>query len=349
MIKEAIGKAVRMEHLNESDAAAVMTEIMSGEATEAQIASFITALRMKGETVDEITGCARVMRKFATPIRVRAKVDIDREDINFDQETILDTCGTGGDGTNTFNISTATAFVIASCGVPVAKHGNRSVSSSCGSADVLEALGVSINVTPEKVEECIAALNIGFLFAPALHGAMKYAIGPRRQIGIRTIFNVLGPLSNPASATAQVLGVYSAPLVKMLATVLKNLGARKAWVVHGADGLDEISLSAETLVAELSAGDIKTFTISPEQFGLSRAPLAAIRGGSAQDNAAIVNEVLSGKPGPRRDVVLLNAAAGLLVAGRAASIADGIKTAAEAIDGGKAAETLSELKRMTNG
>lgn len=349
MIKESISKVVRLEHLSEDEAAAVMTEIMSGEATESQIAAFITALRMKGETVDEITGCARVMRKFATPIRVRAKVDIDREDINFDQETILDTCGTGGDGTNTFNISTATAFIVASCGVPVAKHGNRSVSSNCGSADVLEALGVSINVTPEKVEECIDALNIGFLFAPALHGAMKYAIGPRRQIGIRTIFNVLGPLSNPASATAQVLGVYSAPLVEMLASVLKKLGARKAWVVHGADGLDEISLSGETLVSELVNGEIRTFTITPEQFGFKRAPLSAIKGGTAQDNALIIKEILSGKTGPRRDVVLLNAAAGLVVSGKAATIGDGIKTAADAIDSGRAAKTLDELIRMTNG
>ncbi|OGS09236.1 MAG: anthranilate phosphoribosyltransferase, partial [Elusimicrobia bacterium RIFOXYA1_FULL_47_7] len=230
MIKEAINKAVNGQDLTEKEASDVMAEIMGGEATDAQIAAFITALRMKGETISEITGCARVMRRFATPIRVKAALDIDRDDINIDAETILDTCGTGGDGTSTFNISTATAFVVASCGLTVAKHGNRSVSSACGSADVLEALGVNINIAPEKVEECISKIGIGFLFATSLHGAMKHAINPRRQIGIRTIFNVLGPLTNPAGATAQVLGVYSRNLVEMLAQVLSNLGSKRAWV-----------------------------------------------------------------------------------------------------------------------
>ncbi|MHB9154320.1 MAG: anthranilate phosphoribosyltransferase, partial [Endomicrobiales bacterium] len=244
MIKEAINKLVRLEHLAEKEAADVMSEIMTGEATDAQISAFITALRMKGETVDEITGCARVMRQFATPIRVKSKIGMDREDINIDRETILDTCGTGGDGTNTFNISTATALVVASCGLTVAKHGNRSVSSACGSADVLEALGVNLNVPAEKVEECLAKIGIGFLFAPSLHGAMKYAIGPRRQIGIRTVFNVLGPLSNPAAANFQVLGVYGEHLLEMLARVLGNLGTRKAWIVHGEDGLDEITVTS---------------------------------------------------------------------------------------------------------
>ncbi|MFH1369635.1 MAG: anthranilate phosphoribosyltransferase [Elusimicrobiota bacterium] len=348
MIKEAISKAVRKENLSESEAAEAMTEIMSGEATEAQIASLITALRMKGETTEEITGFARIMRRFATPITVKAAVDIDREDINIDRETILDTCGTGGDGTSTFNVSTATAFVIAACGLTVAKHGNRSVSSSCGSADVLEALGVNLNVPPEKVEECLKTIGIGFLFAPSLHGAMKYAIGPRKQIGIRTVFNILGPLTNPAGATAQVLGVYSKELAEKMAGVLKNLGTKSAWVVHGNDGVDEISITGPTHVAELKNGNIKTFSVKPEDFGLKSAKLEDIKGGSAQQNAHIIREILSGKEGPKRDIVLLNAAAGLYVGEKVKDLKKGIAAAAEALDYGNAAKKLELLVRATN-
>jgi anthranilate phosphoribosyltransferase len=348
VIKEAINKLVRLQNLTETEASETMVEIMSGEATEAQIGSFITALRMKGETIDEITGCAKAMRKFATPVRARAKVDIDREDINVDDETIIDTCGTGGDGTSTFNVSTATAFVVCACGLAVAKHGNRSVSSACGSADVLEALGVNLNVTPEKVEECISKIGIGFLFAPSLHGAMKYAIGPRRQIGIRTIFNILGPLTNPANATAQILGVYDEKLVETLAGVLKNLGTRKSWVVHGKDGLDEISVSAKTVVAELSEGKIKVFDIDPETYGIKKSYLTDQKGGTAADNALIIRKVLSGEKGPKRDIVLLNAAAGLCVGGITTDIKQGLKRASEAIDSGAAKEKLEMLIKISN-
>lgn len=348
MIKEAISKAVHLHNLTEKEAADVMSEIMSGEATEAQISAYITALRMKGETVEEITGSARTMRSFATPIRIKSRLDIDREDINIDQETIIDTCGTGGDGTCTFNVSTATAFVVAACGLAVAKHGNRSVSSACGSADVLEALGVNLNVTTEKVEECIAKIGIGFLFAPSLHGAMKYAIGPRRQIGIRTIFNILGPLTNPASANAQVLGVYSEPLAEMLARVLLNLGSKKAWAVHGDDGLDEITITGPTKVAELSDGTVRVFTITPEEFGLKRASIEDIRGGDAKKNAQIIRDLLSGAHGPKRDIVLLNSGAGLFVGGKAKTPHEGIRIAAEAIDSGRAKEKLEQLVKLTN-
>src|SRR5512137_1653133 len=247
MIKKAIARIVEREDLSEGEMIEVMDQIMSGGATQAQIGAFITALRMKGETVDEITGAARVMRERVTPIRVgRGVLDIDRDDINIDQETILDVVGTGGDGTNSFNVSTTVAFVVSACGVKVAKHGNRSVSSACGSADVLEKLGINLDINPETVEKCIEQIGIGFLFAPALHGAMKHAIGPRREIGIRTIFNILGPLTNPAGADCQVMGVYSDELVEKLAGVLQRLGCKRGFVVHGRDGMDEITLTTGT-------------------------------------------------------------------------------------------------------
>lgn len=348
MIKEAIAKVVKLESLSEAEAQKVMTEIMSGETTEAQIASFITALRMKGETIDEITGSARVMRRFATRINVKTKLDMDRDDINVDQETILDTCGTGGDGTNTFNISTTTALVIAACGIQVAKHGNRSVSSTCGSADVLEALGVNLNVSPEKVEDSISQIGIGFLYAPVLHGAMKYAIGPRRQIGIRTIFNLLGPLTNPAAANAQILGVYSEDLVPMLANVLKNLGIKNAWVINGKDGMDEISITGPTTVAQLKGNKIDLFEITPEQFGFKRASLDDIRGGDAKQNAQIILDLLSGLKGPKRDIVLLNAGAGLFVGGKSKTVEEGIARANNVLDSGKAKAILERLISFTN-
>ena len=348
MIKETIAKLIKKTDLSEQEAAGVMSEIMSGEATEAQIASFITALRMKGETVDEITGSAKVMREFATRINVKSAIDIDTEDINIDQETIFDNCGTGGDSTNTFNVSTAAALIIAATGLKVAKHGNRSVSSSCGSADVLEELGVNLDVTPEKVEECISKIGIGFLFAPALHGAMKYAIGPRKQIGIRTIFNILGPLTNPAGANAQVLGVYSRDLVEKMADVLKNLGVRKAWVVHSEDGMDEISVSAPTFVCELEGGKTRSFSVKPEDFNIKRSRITDIRGGNAKENALIITKILDGEKGAKRDIAVLNAGAGLFLGAKSKDVLSGIKTAEEAIDSGKAKEKLKELINITN-
>lgn len=349
MIKSAIARVVDRQDLSEAEMIEVMDQIMSGAATPAQIGAFITALRMKGETVDEITGAAKVMRARATPIRVgRNVLDLDRDDINLDQETILDVVGTGGDGTNTFNISTTVALVVSACGVKVAKHGNRSVSSACGSADVLEALGVNLDVTPELVERCINQFGVGFLFAPALHGAMKHAIGPRKEIGIRTIFNILGPLTNPAKADCQVMGVYRQDLVEPLAQVLYKLGCRRGFVVHGLDGMDEITLSDATLVACIEPAGIRLERITPEQFGLQRCAMSALRGGNAQENAAIVRAVLGGEPGPRREVVLLNAAYALLAASRIVSVTQGLELAAEGIDSGRARQQLDNLARLTN-
>lgn len=349
MIKTAIAKIVECQNLSEGEMIEVMDQIMSGGATPAQIGAFITALRMKGETVDEITGAAKVMRERATPIRVgRNVLDIDRDDINLDQETILDVVGTGGDGTNTFNISTTVSFIVSSCGVKVAKHGNRSVSSACGSADVLEALGVNLDVTPAVVERCINEIGLGFLFAPALHGAMKHAIGPRKEIGIRTIFNILGPLTNPAKADCQVMGVYREDLVEPLAQVLRNLGCRRGFVVHGLDGMDEITLTGPTAIAKVTADSVTVGRITPEEFGLQRCSMAELRGGNAQGNAIIVRAVLAGEKGPKRDVVLLNAAYALIAAGKTATPADGIKLAAEAIDSGRALAQVEKLATLTN-
>lgn len=349
MIRKAISRVVERQDLSEAEMIEVMDQVMSGGATPAQIASFITALRMKGETVDEITGAARVMRDRALPIRVgKSVLGIDRDDINLDRETILDTCGTGGSGTNSFNISTTVAFIVSACGVKVAKHGNRAVSSSCGSADVLEALGVNLDVTPEVVERSIAQIGIGFLFAPALHGAMKHAIGPRREIGIRTIFNILGPLTNPAGADCQVLGVYREDLVEKLALVLKKLGCRRGFVVHGCDGMDEVTLTGESTVAEISADGVKLYKVAPEQFGLERAPLSELHGGDAQGNAVIVREILSGKDGAKRRIVLLNAGYALVATGKAKDVAEGIRLAAETIDSGAAMKQLERLVALTN-
>jgi anthranilate phosphoribosyltransferase len=349
MLKEAIQKVVHGTNLQEEEMEAVMDAIMSGEATPAQIGSFITALRLKGETVEEITAAARVMRRKATRIHCdNALVTIDRDDINLDLETVVDTCGTGGDATNTFNVSTTTAFVVAGCGLRVAKHGNRSVSSQCGSADVIESLGVKLDVPPAVVEKCLNEVGIGFLYAPALHGAMKYAIGPRREIGIRSIFNILGPLTNPAGANVQVLGVYDKKLTPILAEVLNKLGSRSAFVVYGEGSLDEISIIGKTQVSQLKDGQVNTYTIEPENFGLPRAELSDIRGGDAQENARIVLGVLKGEPGARRDMVLLNAAAALVAAERARDFRAGITQAAEAIDTGRALEKLEGMKRITN-
>jgi len=349
MIRKAIAKIVEREDLTEGEMIEVMNQIMSGECTPAQIGSFITALRMKGETVEEITGAARVMRERATPIRVgKGVLDIDRDDINIDRETILDVVGTGGDGTNTFNVSTTVSFVVSACGVKVAKHGNRSVSSACGSADVLEKLGINLEIPPETVEDCIDQIGIGFLFAPALHGAMKHAIGPRREIGIRTIFNILGPLTNPAGADCQVMGVYRAELVEKLAGVLHKLGCKHGFVVHGLDGMDEMTLTNETLVAEVTPAGITLTVVTPEQLGLPRCQMEALKGGDAVANAAIVKAVLAGEQGPRRNIVLLNAAYALVAAGKAASPAEGMTLAAEAIDSGRALQQVERLAVLTN-
>jgi len=348
MIRQAIAKLVELHNLSEGEMIEVMNQIMSGECTPAQIGSFITALRMKGETIEEISGAARVMRERATPIRVgRNVLDIDRDDINLDQETILDVVGTGGDGTNTFNISTTVSFVVSACGVKVAKHGNRSVSSACGSADVLEKLGVNLDVTPEQVERCINEIGIGFLFAPALHGAMKHAIGPRREIGIRTIFNILGPLTNPANADCQVMGVYREELVEKMAGVLHRLGCKRGFVVHGRDGMDEITLTGETAAAEVSAEGVRLFTITPEEFGFTRCSMQDLKGGDAVANAAIIRAVLSGEQGPKREIVLVNAAYALLAAGRCATVLQGVTMATEALDSGRALQQMTRLAALT--
>ncbi|HXG67397.1 MAG TPA: anthranilate phosphoribosyltransferase [Blastocatellia bacterium] len=344
-ITEAIKKVVDRADLSAAEAEAVLEQIMSGQCTDAQIASLLTALRMKGETADELTGFARVMRRKAAPVRpqsVAATLG------GTEREALIDTCGTGGDVSGSFNVSTATAFVVAGAGVRVAKHGNRSVSSQCGSADVVEALGVRIELEPDDIARCIEEVGIGFLYAPLLHTAMKYVALARRQMGIRTIFNMLGPLTNPAGANAQVIGVYAAHLTELLARVLRELGSERAFVVHGLDGLDEISISGETRITELKNGELTTYTVRPEDFGLSRAPLTEIQGGDASRNAEIIRGVLSGKSGPHRDIVLLNAAAALTASGKADGFADGIRIASEAIDSGKAAAKLQRLIEFTN-
>lgn len=335
MIKEAIEKAVRKIDLREAEMMAAMEEIMEGNATPAQIAALITALRMKGETVEEVTGAARIMRQKATRVNACAT-------------TIVDTCGTGGDSLNTFNISTTAAFVVAAAGIVVAKHGNRAVSSACGSADVLEALGVNISAGQEIVEECVQQIGIGFLFAPKLHGAMKYAIGPRREISIRTIFNMLGPLTNPAGATAQLLGVYDPKLTEMFADVLKNMGTKRAFVVHGLDGLDEVTLSCETRVAELKDGIIKTYNINPVEYFGQTYSLETIRGGDPTTNAQIVRDVLSGRNGARRNIVLINAALAIIAGEKAADIKEGIKLASDCIDSGAAIKKMQALIEISN-
>ena len=334
MIMAAISKLVESQNLTEEEAAQAMRQIMEGGATPAQIAAFLTALRVKGETIEEITGCARVMREKATHIRAP-------------YPNVIDTCGTGGDGAQTFNISTTAAFVVAAAGVPVAKHGNRAMSSRCGSADLLQALGVTIELSPEMAEQCLAEVGITFLFAPLFHSAMKHAIGPRREIGVRTIFNILGPLTNPAGAKHQILGVSQRELAEPVARVLGNLGSARAFVVHGADGLDEITTTGETHITALDGGEVSSTVISPEQFGLRRAPLGALGGGDAQQNAAITWAVLEGKQGPHRDVVLLNAAAALAVAGTVPDLRAGLQMAALVIDSGAALEKLRRLQRFT--
>ncbi|SDC16841.1 anthranilate phosphoribosyltransferase [Candidatus Frackibacter sp. WG13] len=333
-MKEFINQLMEGKNLSIKQAAEAMNLIMSGKATKAQIAGFITALRMKGETVEEITGCAQVMRDKATEVKPKEPI-------------VVDTCGTGGDGVGTFNISTTTALVIAGAGVPVAKHGNRSVSSRSGSADVLEALGVNLELSSQEVAKAVDEIGIGFLYAPKFHKAMKHAIGPRKELGIRTVFNILGPLTNPARAKRQVLGVYDPELTSVLARVLGNLGVEKAFVVHGAGGLDEISILGETKVSYLCDGKVEELTIHPNDFGLSVAELEAIKGGTVQDNAEITLEILKGESGPTRDIILLNSAAGLLIADQVDNLEEGVELAAKIIDSGKALEKLEELISYT--
>ncbi|MEW6593593.1 MAG: anthranilate phosphoribosyltransferase [Thermodesulfobacteriota bacterium] len=339
MIREAIARVVGGTDLTEAEMVGVMQEIMGGDATPAQIGSFITALRIKGETVDEITGAARVMRDKATRVEAHVAGDI-----------LVDTCGTGGDASGTFNVSTTAAFVVAGAGIPVAKHGNRAMSSTCGSADVLEALGVNLALSPEQIGQAIREVGIGFMFAPALHGAMKHAIGPRREIGIRTIFNVLGPLTNPAGANVQVLGVYDPSLVEPLARVLGKLGTKRALVVCGEGNLDEITITGETKVAEYKDGSIAAYAIAPEQCGLARATLADIRGGAnAAEAAELLREVLRGTPGPRLDMVLLNAGAAIMAAGKAASLPEGVGVARQVIESGAALARMEALVAFGKG
>jgi anthranilate phosphoribosyltransferase len=345
IVRDAIKIVVEGGDLTREQAAATMNAIMSGEATGAQIGCLLTAMRLKGETVDEITGFASVMRDKVTRIRHSRRAG---GRAGARAPLVVDTCGTGGDGLHTFNISTIAALVAAGAGAVVAKHGNRSVSSACGSADVLKALGVNIEAPVDVVERCLDEVGIGFLYAPLLHTAMKHAIGPRREIGIRTVFNILGPLTNPAGAQAQLLGVYDDALCGTLAKVLHALGSERVFVVHGRDGEDEISLTSPTHVAELHAGEVETYTIEPELFGMKRTSLSQLVGGDSEQNAGIAREVLGGKKGPHRDAVLLNAGAAIAAAGLADDIADGITHATEAIDSGAAAAKLDALVKLTN-
>ncbi|HUU08358.1 MAG TPA: anthranilate phosphoribosyltransferase [Dehalococcoidales bacterium] len=333
MIKEAISSLVSGRSLTMDEAAMVMEEIMQGEATQAQFGAFVTALRLKGETVDEIVGLAKTMRSKVVPVVTAGAV--------------VDTCGTGGDGSCTFNISTTAAFVAAGAGLKVAKHGNRAMSSQCGSADVLEALGVKIDLNAGQVQRCLEEVGMGFMFAPIFHPAMKYAVAPRREIGIRTVFNILGPLTNPAGAQAQVLGVADGLLAEKMALVLHGLGCKHALVVHGDDGLDEVTVTGKTEVYEVKDNYIKSYFISPEDFGLPRAELDCLRGGTAAENAACLRNILGGATGPQRDVVLLNAAAALMVGGGVDTLQQGIARAGEIIDSGQATAKLEQLVRFS--
>jgi anthranilate phosphoribosyltransferase len=342
MILDALHSlANHRQSLSRKDARAVMTEVLTGQCTEAQIGALLVALHMKGETVEEIVGFAEAIRAAAEPLDLRAKSVLDAS--GTERDALVDTCGTGGDTSGTFNISTATAFVVAGAGVRVAKHGNRSVTSKCGSADVMEALGVNINLPPARISDCLEQVGIAFLFAPAMHSAMKYVQPARRELRLRTVFNLLGPLTNPARATCQVVGVYSATLVEKLAEALSMLGLHRALVVHGDDGLDEVTITGPTRIGEVREGQVHTYEVTPEEFGLQRATLDDISGGDATLNSNLIREVLDGKKSARRDVVLLNAAAALVAAGRADHLRDAVPLAAKAIDSGAAAAKLQAL------
>lgn len=335
-IQDAIARVIDGHDLTRTEMVEVMNAIMSGDATDAQIGGFLVGLRIKGEAVDEIAGAAEVMREKATRIQT-------------DRRPIVDTCGTGGDHSGTFNISTTSAFVVAGAGLCVAKHGNRAASSQCGSADVLKALGVNVEAYPETVGRCLDDVGIGFLFAISLHGAMKHAIGPRRELGVRTIFNALGPLTNPAGATRQVIGVYSPDLTEPLATVLGGLGAEHAFIVHGSDGLDEVTTTGKTRVSELKDGTVTTYEVAPGELGIDVADGDDLAGGDAELNARLLRSVLDGEPGPRRNVVVMNAAFALVAGGLAGDLKAGVALAEETIDSGAAREKLDRLVEVSQG
>ena len=346
MIIEALHQiANHCRSLTREQAREVMSAILNGQATDAQIAALLVALHMKGETVEEIVGFAEAIRAAAAPLVLERDSALDVS--GTERDALVDTCGTGGDASGTFNISTATALTVAGAGVRVAKHGNRSVTSKCGSADVMEALGINIYLPPARVAACLNQVGIAFLFAPSMHSAMKYVQPARRELRLRTVFNLLGPLTNPAQASAQVVGVYSAGLVEKVAEALSMLGLTRALVVHGSDGLDEITVTGPTRVAEVRNGNVRSYEVTPEQFGIAQSPMESLMGGDATENAAIIRSVLGGEKSPKRDVVLLNAAAALVAAGRADSIADGLPTVSQSIDSGAATRKLEELVRFT--
>ena len=333
-IQAAIQTVINKTDLSENEMRSVMNNIMTGECTDAQIAGFLVGLRSKGETVDEITAAASVMRELASRVHIN-------------HDNLIDTCGTGGDGHNTFNISTTAAFVVAAAGGHVAKHGNRSVSSKSGSADVLETAGVKLELTPEQVAQCVEEIGIGFMFAPMHHSAMKHAIGPRKDLGVRTVFNVLGPLTNPAGAKRQVMGVFSQDWLETLANVLKNLGSEQVMIVHSEDGMDEISISAPTNIAELKDGEIKTYKIKPEQFGMQRADISTLVVENVEESFNVMQAVLDNQSGPTQDIVLLNAGAAIYTAGIEDTLATGIASARQVIENGSASSRLNQLVKLT--
>lgn len=334
-LSTAIKSVIEHHDLSSEDMSTVMQQIMTGEATPAQIGGFLVGLQIKGETITEIAAAAKVMRSLATPVEICG-------------DHVVDTCGTGGDGASTFNVSTASAFVVAAAGAKVAKHGNRSISSSSGSADVLEAAGINLDITPAQVKHCIDSIGVGFMFAQKHHGAMKFAIGPRREMGVRTIFNLLGPLTNPAQAKRQVLGVYDRKWVEPMAHVLKALGSEHVLVVHAEDGLDEISIGSDSFVAELKNGKVSSYTISPEDFGLQRHDISVLAVSNAQQSLTIIKDIFAGKTGPARDIVVLNAGAAIYAADLATSLSEGIQLAQTQIDNGAAQQKLDALIVCSN-
>ena len=347
MITDALHRvANHRQSLSREEARGVMAEILAGKCTDAQIAALLVALHMKGETVEEIVGFAEAIRAASAPLGLHPNHTVDVS--GTERDALVDTCGTGGDASGTFNISTATALVVAGAGVRVAKHGNRSVTSKCGSADVMEALGVNIDLPPTRLAGCLEEVGIAFLFAPAMHSAMKHVQSARRELRLRTVFNLLGPLTNPAHASAQVVGVYSAALVEKLAEALSMLGLHRALVVHGLDGLDEITITGPTRIAEVREGTIRTYEVTPEEFGMKRGTIDDIFGGDAVANATIIHDILAGKRSARRDVVLLNAAAALVAAGKADYLTNALPLASKSIDSGAAAEKLQRLMEFTN-
>ena len=335
-INQAIKAVIEKKHLNESDMLDVMNSIMTGQTTDAQIGAFLVGLSMKGETIEEITASAKVMRSLATPVEIKSN------------KYLVDTCGTGGDGLGLFNISTASAFVVAAAGGKVAKHGNRSISSKSGSADVLESAGVNLNLSPSLISECITQIGVGFMFAPAHHSAMKHAIGPRKELAVRTIFNVLGPLTNPAKAPNQVMGVYDKNLVEPIANVLKELGSRHVMVVHSDDGLDEFSIADKTYVAELKDGVVSTYSVHPEDFGLTLGDLKDIRADNADASLALITEAFSGRNGTAKNIISLNAGAAIYVSGLTTSLQSGIDRANQVLSDGSSQKKLDEYIKISN-